>query len=194
MFRTEKATIVYSAISAFAAVAAIIVDILILFTDGRTLEVRLTAAVVILALLGALIYLLTGYQKDSAVFHRIFLVLYAVSTVFQNVSITYVGESVFSRINVALYTVIFGNVLVLLLAKDFGKTKTFAVCGVNLLCSAVLLASRIAVLNPELTAFEVLRDIEMILLVASEVVISLIAFVVSAAKYADKEARGRSVN
>ena len=135
------------------------------------------------ALLSALVYLMMGYKKNAAVFYKIFASVFALS---QFVAVLSVAKYREDYTGISCYTVLFALLLMLALAEDLGKKKTFITCGVILAVGVLLLA---------LTYFATPQASETgtwfmeLVLSFSVIVMSAVMWLMAVAKYLDKEAR-----
>ena len=139
------------------------------------------AIVSIIGLVFGLIYAFKGHLKDSAKFYKIFIVLYAVSTIVSLVSYyTYVKNA----LSVTNIIILIGHIVVMLGAlllatiKDFGKKNSTNV------------VNGIALINLLILFITLVSDLNFIYIALCNLVLSCIEKAYVDFKYQDKEARG----
>jgi hypothetical protein len=128
-------------------------------------------------LAAGLYYLALGYEKDSAVFYRAFLILYAISN---TVRLVYFMFRHSGFLPIAATTVTIIVVLVLLFVKDLGKQISWIAYGILIVAELLLLPSFLKAGTSATLLISKLSD----LLIAGTLGLMING------KYLDKDARG----
>jgi len=130
----------------------------------------------------AIIYCVMGYKKNAAGIFKVYCFIMTLSQIIAIYSVSSglsVEEvKVIASVTFFLDIIACGNWFVLTLAKDLGKKTTTWLCGINIICSVI-----IVFLNITYGWYFILAGIFF-------VIGSVIAGIMFYCKYADKEARG----
>lgn len=148
------------------------------FSDifSRSGHLLAASCVQLLALLSALFYCLYGYKKDTAIYYRTFMALYAFSEIMRIVTFSSIGNS----FKTTLLAIIFGALCVLAEAKDLGKKRSVAIGSIVFVMSVML---------PLYNVF-IGKAIWGGISKYSDIVLSIILCLMILAKYEDKAERG----
>ena len=128
-------------------------------------------------LAAGLYYLAFGYEKDSAIFYKAFMVLYALSNTIRLVFFVFRNAG-FLPIAATAVTIII--VLVLAFAKDLGKKNSWIAYGI-LVTAELLLAPKFMVAGV---------DSSLVISKLSDLLIAVTAGLMINGKYIDKDSRG----
>ena len=156
-------------------------SIYVLFASNA-LDDIIYAVIAILAVAAALVYFLIGCKKDAAKYYKAFYALYALSLLASQIGVLFSSTPLLAPISVVLSMIVYGNVLLLTFAKDFGKKTSYILCGINVLLFLGAFIFEIITLF----AFE---GVVGIILTACWLVESCVAGLMTVMKYYDKQKR-----
>ncbi|MDO4941090.1 MAG: hypothetical protein Q4E33_05315 [Erysipelotrichaceae bacterium] len=139
----------------------------------------LGAIVLICSLNFLLLYLISGFTKGYAKLYKAALLLGSLNALF--VTMASVNESS-QYIAVMFCALSFGLYMVLAFAKNFGKVKSLIFCAIVILC-------RISGLVSNIISYGSILD-DHVILIGSQLALSLAIFTATFAKYVDKTERG----
>ncbi len=167
----------------------------IITNAGISFVIKIGAAISFLALISVAFYCISGYQKKSANFYKIFLLLFGITylvssqCIILNTNLTGAlqGELV-SSISLMMYMIEFACCFTLYFAKDLGKKKSFVMSGILVGFSVIQFIPAFTV-TVTLAEFGIGR-LELLMRSIINVTCSLIVLFANMEKYRDKENRG----
>ncbi len=146
---------------------------------------KCAAVFAIVSMVAAFFYVFRGASKDSAKYFRLFLISFAAYEWMMLVS-----SAMFGMLPVALTSIAYVFIVILIVTKDLGKLK-------SLLCCGAVFATKLAVSIATIIKFpgyfrggDALGT-AYIIVTAGEVALSVIMTLCVYAKYVDKTERGR---
>lgn len=153
--------------------------------SGRSLQCA--AIFTMLALLASLVYLFFGYGKDGSLYFRLFLSALVISDLMGIVSNAAPYYSEYPSVIYALVALPACLSLVLAVAENLGKTKSYVLAGGVLACRLLLLLFTLTGFFP---AYSYKIDTVFLLRSISLTVLAAVLCLMVYAKYRDKAARG----
>jgi len=140
-----------------------------------------------LAFLFALIYLLAGYNKENAIWYKLFVIVFCISLLMSLESILklLVVRPVLTRFIVADYAVILGLVMTVAIAKNLGKKTAMTLTGISM-ALPLCLSIAIAIIFIGDTALNVTLAAGLFRCF----ILAFVLFVATKSKYVDKDIRG----
>ena len=162
--------------------AALVLGVIALF-NVVNIWFGIALAALMLALVSGFVYTIGGYKKASAVYYKIFMILFAVSIFFDLIGdlITTISMRLGSYTSDVILLIILIGAVILAFGKDLGK-KTSVYITYAMLAVQIINSVRLIVLH-HLTFSSTVKPI-------MSVVVVCIACMFVAFKYADKTARG----
>lgn len=146
--------------------------------------VQLCGIVSIIALMAALYYIILGYGKNAAVYFKFYLWLFDFSAL---LSIIGAGIKMGNTLDLIAASVIFALVLVMAIGKDLGKRNSTIICSV-VFALAVLRFAAVAAFDSSLLA-DSQNGLTYIFRLITTVVMASVMWIMTYAKYADKDSR-----
>lgn len=143
------------------------------------------ALVEIIALIASITYFAMGYKKDAARYYKLFMLLQAATFVVEYLVSSFIDNTEpASGVLIAFSLVLYGNTLMLALAKDLGKKVTIGIASFNLVVyTAVLVGS---LFDDYLTS---VARTDTIILATTWFALAGITLLMTIAKYVDKAKR-----
>lgn len=163
-----------------------------IFASGCGVYYILSAAAELLSLIFSVLYFVKGFQKDAAKYYRLFLLFYAltypVEVLAAVLGYEQIGVSSVLPVSAVFSMLLYGNTLILAVGKDLGKKVSYLLCGINVFSDLIpvigcMIPGAVTFANEKIAASS-------IILYCTWLILSLNAFVMTAAKYRDKAARG----
>lgn len=146
----------------------------------------------LIALFFSALYLLGGYRKDSARYYRLFMLISATTYIAEALAYSFCGEKMggvqfIDNISPAVTMLLYGNILILAVAKDLKKKVSYALCIVNMVAYIVPVVYAVI---PGLMEFGSAEEkaIAIFLYITWEL-FATIALIMTIGKYRDKESR-----
>ena len=172
--------------------AACIVLNLILMTHTREVSswLRAAACLSIVAMLCALVYMLKGFRKSGAAFHKFFLYGYALSEVYAVVSAIMLPEKSASMTAATVDGAVLVLLLVLAIGKNLGRRVSFTLAGIIYGLNLLLLLGVLTAMPGVLRGGGMEGSIYGVR-VGSQLVLASVTGIITFAKYADKAARSK---
>ena len=173
---TRKQLKIAGIINTILIIAAIVLSFVYKTSDTWGIIIKVAG---IVALLAGGVYAVTGYQKDSSDFYKIFMVIYAIHLALFIISgIKNSIDSGDSFVPVIINFIVLVVALVLAFAKDLGKKESFRMA---ILIFAFQLVNFI---------FIIIVNPKYIIPFFVELVLTCLTSLFVAAKYTDKDIRG----
>ncbi len=149
-----------------------------------------TASIELLAIALSLSYLLNDYKKDGAKYYRLFMYFYAgtylVEILFSSIFETSTAGDKFLPFGFLSF-ILYGNTLILAVGKDIGKKASLIICTIN---ATIYLVAFIVCCFISVSEFVDLQEkLAYVSIFLTWLTLSLIAFVMTLAKYTDKAIR-----
>ena len=180
----------YWAILAFNLVLLAVGAALCVFTVIRAEAgdyLRCSGVLALLAMLSALYYVLRGYSKRQAWAYKCFIGCSAAAALAGQIFLSVTTDSDYV-ITVVLLSVIFALLIAMAVSKDVGKRNSLILAGLEILLTAVLLGI-VVLVEPDVLYGEPMLRTHLILQTAVRLVLAVLLFLITWAKYIDKEAR-----
>ena len=165
---------------------------LVLMTHTQEVSswLRASAALSVAAMLCAIVYMLKGFRKSGAAFHKFFLFGYALSELYAVVSAIMLPEKSASVTAAVIDSAVLVLLLVLAIGKDLGRRVSFTLAGIIFALNLLLFIGVLAAVPGVLRGGGMEGDIYAVR-VGSQLALASVTGLVTFAKYADKAARGR---
>lgn len=162
----------------------------LLFADGAYYTVSAIAELCALVFAG--FYYLRGFPKDAAKYYRLFMLFYAFTFLAETAAgaLTHdsLGVSTDDPVMLIVTMILYGNVLILAVAKDLGRAVSLTLCAVS---AAIYLVPLIGIWIPGTVDFATdAAKTANILLYVVWFAQACNALLMTLAKYMDKAARG----
>ena len=158
-------------------------------TNEASVWLRISAGVCVLSMLGAFLYVLLFCQKYASFALRSFFCLYGISVLVNAfnpvVTSAYVAEKI---LGAAFCAATFVCLIILAFGKNLGKKRSYILCAILTVLNAAALIVGIC-LSPSLRDGTVRGTVFLYHLI-SQLTLSASTWMMTFAKYADKEARG----
>ena len=183
--QTKTVNPLLAVITAVILAAAMAASLYFIITGIAAIKV--TCAVLFLAMLCGLFYLVKGFRKDAAKFYRFYMSVSAFAVLVVLIAACVVGVTGVTNggigfiLMVTVGIVLYGSFLLLGYAKDLGKKKNYIICAIS--CAISLISAAIIAII-ENDAWDKAS------VIFATFVLSLLAFVMTVAKYQDKAQRG----
>ena len=146
-------------------------------------EVFIISIIEIIAIICGFMYFWKGYKKDAAKYFRAMMFLIASTYVIDYIVLAITGSANSATANyfeVVIVLIIYGNYLLLAVAKDLGEKTTKTLIVINILAYIVALIATITIYGSDIST--ILQSIEWI-------VSAVIVYFMAKAKYIDKSNR-----
>lgn len=181
----------FLALSAFLLIALIVCLILnvVILTWGVLPIMKLLSAETILALLAAIYYAISGYKKRVAPAYKIYFTVLCLLFLSSGANMGIQFDSATAGITVCLMMIVFACIFTLLVATDLGKRKSMTLCCIVSVISFALMIF-VLIKAPGIVRGGTISNTAFLVRCLSNLVLSLIATLMTAAKYVDKTARG----
>lgn len=155
-------------------------------TVTKSIYFMIDAVVEIIALIASITYFAMGYKKDAAKYYKMFMLLQAATYIVEYLISTYLDGIVSTTgIFTAFSLILYGNTLMLGLAKDLGKKATIGIASFNL---AIYAATFIGSFFSEKYVSAVEKT-DTIIMAATWFALAGITLLMTIAKYVDKSKR-----
>lgn len=157
-----------------------------LFTGVDTAR-KISMGVRMVVMAAAAVYFLGGFGKKMSKFFKIYMLLYAFDVLTATLSVFSEGNNSFL---ICLCAASLGSIVTLALGKDLGRGMSFTLCGIILACALAEMLVAFGVV-PNVEYGTAMEATERLIVVVSDLVLALIACVMTVFKYVDKARRGR---
>lgn len=149
---------------------------------AESISIKIEAVAEIIATLAVIQYFAMGAKKDAAKFYKTFLLLEAGTFLIDMLGFIFEGPVTVPAFYLFLILILYGNTLLLAIAKDLGKATTLSLASFNLTVYTVLLI--IAFINGAAKT-----DVVNFILNLTWFALAGITLLMTIAKYMDKKAR-----
>ena len=146
-------------------------------------EVFIISIIEIIAIICGFLYFWKGYKKDASKYFRAMMFLTASTYVIDYIILSITGSAISATANyfdVAIVLIMYGNYLLLAVAKDLGEKTTKTLIFINILAYIVALITSIT---------EYGNDINIILQSIEWIISAVVVYFMAKAKYIDKSNR-----
>lgn len=145
-----------------------------------------SALVMSVALIIAIIYIINGYGKKDAKLYKLFLLFFAIATLLDIAINASAGTytSVFTALNTVFLAVSFGALCTLYFAKDLGEIVSKNLALAPMVINIIILIMAIFAYSGSLLLFS------MCLFSVRHIILGAVLYISVKSKYEDKEARG----
>lgn len=189
---TSKWKKIVNVILLILVVAEIPLNAVIIGLGAVDIIPRIGAAVNVVALAYAALYMLMGYQKQAATGFKGFVIFFSITLLIACASCSLLGSEIIYAVIEGVYAISFGCSLVIVVAKDLKWKKSITLCGVitaiNFVMFVIIMIFAKGVSNGGNLQGSVYQVRSSAMLLGSVILI-----VMMYAKYEDKKARGREV-
>ena len=184
----KKSFLALSAYLVLSLVLCMILNVVIL-TWGVLPIMKLLSVETILALFTAIYYAFRGYKKSVAPAYKAYLIVLSFLFLSSGANMGIQFDSVTAGVTVCLMMFVFACTFTLLVATDLGKRKSMTLCW---LVTAIFFVLMVFVLiaAPGIVRGGTISNTAFLFRCVSNFVLSLIATLMTAAKYIDKTTRG----